>query len=85
MVACSMGGLLLERAMLGHTEVSCRTSHVLLYGAPGGGLVKAGPFRFLKRQVRDMDEKSEFIETLHTQWHNGFEPNVPFPMHDCGR
>src|ERR1700693_5524627 len=66
-VAHSMGGLILQRALLDCPELLTRTSHVLLYGTPSGGLAKAGPFSFIKRQVRDMAETSEFVTTLRNR------------------
>src|SRR5215831_8720680 len=51
--AHSMGGLILQRALVDTESLSDRTSHVTLYGTPSGGLSKAGPFSFFKRQVRD--------------------------------
>lgn len=77
-VAHSMGGLILQRALLGQPELSGRTSHVFLYGTPSAGLSKAGRFSFLKRQVRDMAETSDFITKLRSQWKAEFEPNAPF-------
>ncbi len=76
--AHSMGGLILQRALLDHRELSDRTSHVVLYGTPSRGLSKAGRFSFLKRQVRDMADSSEFITTLRSRWEAEFEPNAPF-------
>jgi pimeloyl-ACP methyl ester carboxylesterase len=77
-VAHSMGGLILQRALLDSPELSTRTSHVLLYGTPSGGLAKAGPFSFIKRQVRDMAEKSDFVTTLRSRWNASFEPVPTF-------
>jgi hypothetical protein len=51
---------------------------VFLYGTPSGGLSKAGRFSFLKRQVRDMADTSDFITTLRSHWKAEFEPNAPF-------
>ena len=76
--AHSMGGLILQRALLDHAELSGRTSHVLLFGTPSAGLSKAGPFSFFKRQVRDMAATSDFITTLRRGWKAAFEPNSPF-------
>lgn len=71
-VAHSMGGLILQRALLDHPDLSGRTSHVLLFGSPSAGLSKAGPFSFIKRQVRDMADKSEFVIDLRGRWNAEF-------------
>src|SRR5262245_36980787 len=76
--AHSMGGLILQRSLLDVPQLADRTSHVLLYGTPSGGLSKAGPFSFLKRQVRDMAENSPFIQSLRAGWKSTLENNAPF-------
>jgi pimeloyl-ACP methyl ester carboxylesterase len=77
-VAHSMGGLILQRALLDRGELADRTSQVTLFGTPSAGLSKAGPFRFLKRQVRDMADTSAFISSLRSNWKTKFESNAPF-------
>jgi pimeloyl-ACP methyl ester carboxylesterase len=76
-VAHSMGGLILQRALLDHAGLSGRTSHVVLFGSPSGGLSKAGRFSFWKRQVRDMAEDGPFIHDLRGRW-NAMGANLPF-------
>lgn len=68
LVAHSMGGLLLQRALLDDAALRARLSHVVFFGTPSGGLSKASPFAFWKRQVRDMAEHSEFIISLRQEW-----------------
>ena len=79
-VAHSMGGLLLQRALVSHESLRARVSHVLLFGTPSGGLEKASPFRFWKRQVRDMARTSPFITELRGQWTTRFAHNLPFSL-----
>jgi tetratricopeptide (TPR) repeat protein len=67
-MAHSMGGLLLQKALLANPALRERVSHVLLFGTPSAGLEKASPFHFWKRQVRDMARGSDFITSLRTQW-----------------
>ncbi|MEZ5835444.1 MAG: alpha/beta hydrolase [Geminicoccaceae bacterium] len=62
--AHSMGGLVVQRALVDHPDLVNRLSHVLLYGTPSDGLRKAGLFRFLTRQVRDMADDSAFMQDL---------------------
>ena len=78
LIAHSMGGLIAQRALVDHDAVASRVSQVFLFGTPSAGLAKAGPFSFLKRQVRDMGENSEFIQDLRTRWNGKFVTAAPF-------
>jgi pimeloyl-ACP methyl ester carboxylesterase len=78
LVAHSMGGLVLQRALVDHPALVARVSHVVLFGTPSAGLAKASPFRFLKRQLRDMAEGGEFISGLRERWTAVFGPAPPF-------
>jgi pimeloyl-ACP methyl ester carboxylesterase len=78
LVAHSMGGLLVQRAILSDSKLRSRVSHVLLFGTPSAGLEKASPFQFWKRQVRDMGRSSEFITTLRQEWATTIGPSAPF-------
>jgi pimeloyl-ACP methyl ester carboxylesterase len=71
-VAHSMGGLIVQRALVDHDRLAGRVSHVLVFGTPSFGLVKAGVFRFWKRQTRDMRVNSEFIRVLRGAWTEQF-------------
>lgn len=77
-VAHSMGGLVVQRALLDHPDLVARTSHVLLFGTPSNGLVKAGWLRLLKHQARDMETGSAFIERLRHDWHQRWSDQLPF-------
>ena len=77
-LAHSMGGLLVQRALLSNTKLRGRVSHVLLFGTPSAGLEKASPFRFWKRQLRDMSHDSAFIRTLRQDWTTSFRDAPPF-------
>jgi pimeloyl-ACP methyl ester carboxylesterase len=79
-LAHSMGGLLLQRALVAHQALCDRVSHVLLFGTPSAGLEKASPFHFWKRQVRDMARDSPFITELRRQWSVRFADNLPFTL-----
>lgn len=68
LVAHSMGGLLVQRAILDDPALRQRLSHVLLYGTPSNGLIKAGLGRWLKQQTRDMEAGRPFITELRSQW-----------------
>ena len=71
-VAHSMGGLVVQRALVEHERLAHRVSHVLLFGTPSFGLVKAGLLRYWKRQTRDMRVNSEFIRFVRGAWTEQF-------------
>ncbi|MCB1835679.1 MAG: alpha/beta hydrolase [Geminicoccaceae bacterium] len=60
----SMGGLIIQRALLDRPVLAGRMSHLALFGTPSDGLAKAGPFGFWTRQARDMGDSSSFIRRL---------------------
>lgn len=77
-VAHSMGGLITQRALLDHPDLTKRISHVFLFGTPSAGLSKASPFTFWKRQVRDMAEDGDFIKDVRTRWPSALGAPMPF-------
>jgi len=77
-LAHSMGGLLVQRALLSSDALRKRVSHLLLFGTPSNGLDKASPFNFWKRQIRDMATGSPFITTLRSDWTTTIGSTPPF-------
>jgi pimeloyl-ACP methyl ester carboxylesterase len=77
-LAHSMGGRLVQRALLSNSALRERVSHVLLFGTPSNGLEKASPFNFWKRQVRDMALGSPFITKLRSDWTTTIGLTFPF-------
>lgn len=67
-VAHSMGGLVLQRALVDDRAFARRVSHVAMFGAPSNGLVRAAYLRFWKRQIADMTARSPFILDLRRRW-----------------
>lgn len=82
LVAHSMGGLAVQRALLDDVALRLRTSHVFLFGTPSGGLTKASWVRMLKPQLRDMSRDGVFIRSLRADWDRRFKPrgrlSLPF-------
>lgn len=68
LVAHSMGGLVVQRAIIDDSTLMSRLSHVILFGTPSAGLEKASLAAKLKRQLRDMSSGSFFIKRLRTDW-----------------
>jgi pimeloyl-ACP methyl ester carboxylesterase len=67
-VAHSMGGLVVERALVKYPDLRDRTSHVVLFGTPSAGLVKATLLSVLKQQIRNMSASGDFIRDLRREW-----------------
>ena len=80
LIAHSMGGLITQRALLDHDELAARVSHLFFFGTPSAGLAKAGPFAFLKRQMRDMGDRSEFVLDVRKRWTSQFGSSAPFRL-----
>ncbi len=78
LVAHSMGGLVVQRALVDDPALSKRVSHVILFGTPSAGLKKAWTFFFWKRQLHNMAVDSEFITGLRDAWSRQFAPPRPF-------
>ena len=79
-VAHSMGGLIVQRALVDDPELADRAGKVVLFGTPSAGLRKASWIAFWKRQFRNMAEGSEFITTLRRDWAKRFEPEPGFDL-----
>ena len=80
LVAHSMGGLIVQRALL-DDGLRDRTSHAVFFGTPSAGLVKSSLISFWKRQFRDMATQSEFIVDLRSRWDKAFSSELPFSFH----
>lgn len=78
LIAHSMGGLVVQRALVDDSSLAGRVSHVLLYGTPSNGLTKSFLVSLLKRQFKNMAANSEFIIDLRQRWKTQFESNLPF-------
>ena len=75
-----MGGLIAQRALLDDDKIANRVAHLLLLGTPSDGLKKAGIFRHLKRQFRDMASTSLFIKSLRQRWSEKYLSGTPFTL-----
>src|SRR5271166_4621087 len=67
-VAHSMGGLVVQQALVSYGDLRNRTSHVVLFGTPSGGLTKARFASFWKRQIQNMEADGPFIKALREKW-----------------
>lgn len=83
MIAHSMGGLVVQRALLDDAVLAQKTDKVILFGTPSFGLDKAALFQLpilseLFRQPRDMGKKCKFIKSLRSDWKQQFGTAIPF-------
>lgn len=76
LVAHSMGGLVVQRAVVDSVQLRSKLSHLVCFGTPSGGLDKARLGSLLKRQLRDMGSSSSFIVRLRHDWDALF-PTTP--------
>jgi pimeloyl-ACP methyl ester carboxylesterase len=68
LIAHSMGGLVVQRAIVDSPTLAARLSHVILFGTPSAGLEKASFAAKFKRQLRDMASSGTFIKRLRADW-----------------
>jgi tetratricopeptide (TPR) repeat protein len=78
LLAHSMGGLVVQRALLDDDQLTERVRYVFLFGTPSKGLVKASFFTWLKRQISNMADDSKFIKSLRKDWEKKFGSIPPF-------
>src|SRR5579883_529681 len=78
LVAHSMGGLVVQKALVDDPSLCGRVSHVVLFGTPSAGLKKARTLIFWKRQLLNMAVDSAFITGLRSAWSRQFAPPRPF-------
>ena len=67
-VAHSMGGLVVQNALVENEALRARVGHFICFGTPSGGLIKAALLSGWKRQVRDMAAGGPFVTRLRRQW-----------------
>ena len=80
LVAHSMGGLVVQRALVDDYALADRTKAVVLFGTPSAGLRKASWLKFWKRQLQNMASGSDFITALRQEWDQRFGPVPDFEL-----
>ncbi len=78
LVAHSMGGLVVQRALLDDDDFRRRVSHVVLFGTPSAGLARASRFALWKNQIAEMADDGEFITDLRRRWRERHSPKPSF-------
>ena len=77
-IAHSMGGLIVQRAVLNNRAFRSRVGFILLFGTPSDGLKKAAFIKFWKPQLKGMSKGGEFISKLRADWTKQFADEPPF-------
>lgn len=80
LVAHSMSGLVVQRALLDDDELAAKVSHLFLYGVPSQGVPAAPMASWLKRQVTDMLVDGPFIAKLRADWTSKYGASFPFEL-----
>jgi len=79
LIAHSMGGLVVQKALVDSPPLVRRSRCVILLGTPSNGLKKSSwPASLLKRQLGDMAWGSSFITALRADWEAKFGDRPPF-------
>ncbi len=79
LIGHSMGGLVMQRAILDEEQLRGRVRCVVLFGTPSGGLGKASWVPW-QQQCKDMKTDGPFITRLRTQWDETFNQGLPFRL-----
>jgi pimeloyl-ACP methyl ester carboxylesterase len=80
LIAHSMGGLVIQKALVDDPNLAQRVRHVILFGTPSAGLRKAGWMFFWKRQLKNMAQGSTFINELRAGWNSSYGSKPPFNL-----
>ncbi len=80
LIAHSLGGLVVQKALVDDPALAQRVCHVILFGTPSAGLRKAKLMSFWKRQLKNMAQGSSFITELRTEWKDLYGTNPPFNL-----
>jgi predicted alpha/beta hydrolase family esterase len=78
LIAHSMGGLVVQKALVDNEAIVDKTRAVILFGTPSGGLRKASPLAFWKPQLKNMAKDGKFIPKLRDDWKTSFGDDPPF-------
>jgi pimeloyl-ACP methyl ester carboxylesterase len=67
-LAHSMGGLIVQHALVNDKSLRDRVDHFYMFGTPSAGLEKAKLGSFWKASIENMAKGSDFITTLREKW-----------------
>jgi hypothetical protein len=78
LVAHSMGGLIVQKALVNDSSIAMKTRSVVLFGTPSNGLATARTMKFWKRQLDGMAQGGPFVTALRADWTSQFGTDAPF-------
>ena len=78
LIAHSMGGLVVQKALVDSDALAKKTHAVILFGTPSNGLQKASWVQFWKQQLQGVSADGEFIKTLRADWTKRFGSGALF-------
>jgi pimeloyl-ACP methyl ester carboxylesterase len=82
-IAHSMGGLIIQHAIITNNIIREKAKNIIMFGTPSNGLKKSRPFGWFKKQVGDMREDSKFIKSLRSEWDKEFKEKADFNLWVC--
>ncbi len=74
-LAHSMGGLVVQKALVDDEGLAQRTTNLFFFGTPSAGLIKAQLAQKAKSQARDMSAGGEFVTKLRRDWETKCPPS----------
>lgn len=80
LVAHSLAGLVVQRAIVDDAALRRRLGHVVLYATPSDGLRESGPGVLIKPQWPDLRRGSPFLSTLRARWRERVGDDPPFSV-----
>ena len=86
LIAHSMGGLVVQRALVDHGDLVSKVTHVFQFATPNWGLASewlSSWNPFLSQQLLDMKVDSPFLRNLRAQWEAKFDQLLMIKMLDA--
>ena len=80
-VAHSLGGLVVQKAILGlDDENKNRISHFIMFGTPSNGIAPEVLTKQWNKKYSEMSSEGNFIKSLRNEWENTFNGTFPFKL-----
>jgi pimeloyl-ACP methyl ester carboxylesterase len=80
LIAHSLGGLAVQRALLDDPLLLARVETVILFATPLEGLPRRGFLKLMLGQIADLVDGGEVISRLSTEWKSRFGAGRPFRL-----
>lgn len=80
-VAHSLGGLVVQKAILGlDNDNKNRISHFIMFGTPSNGITPEVLTKQWNKKYSEMSSEGNFIKSLRNEWKTTFNGNYPFKL-----